>query len=54
MPNMSYCRFHNTVLDLQECKEHLDDENLSPSEKKARDDLIRLCKEIAEDYGDDC
>jgi hypothetical protein len=29
MPNMSYCRFVNTYQDLQECFEHMDDEDLS-------------------------
>lgn len=53
MANMSYCRFHNTLLDLQDCYENLDDEDLSPDEERARDRLINLCKEIAEQYSDE-
>lgn len=47
MPNMSYCRFQNTVRDLADCEEHLDD-TLTGDEKDARDRLIRICKRIAE------
>ena len=53
MPNMSYCRFENTLRDLQDCVGHMDDEGLSEYEAKARDQLIRLCVKIADDYKDD-
>jgi len=54
MANMSYCRFENTLRDLQDCRdamEHPSDE-ASESEALARRLLIELCKEIAE-RGDD-
>ena len=50
MPNMSYCRFHNTAADLEDCQEHMDDEGLSEAEKRARTELIRLCHQIAADF----
>ena len=54
MSNMSYCRFSNTVGDLQDCYDAMDEtEKLSPAESKARQRLIRLCVSIAEDYGDE-
>lgn len=44
--NMSYCRFHNTLIDLQDCAEHLEDTNLSEEEHRKRVQLIELCCEI--------
>ena len=52
MPNMSYCRFHNTLQDLRDCYEHLV-EPLSESEEQARAELIKLCKWIAAEDKDD-
>jgi hypothetical protein len=46
MANMSYCRFENTYHDLQDCLEHLNDNNLSNTEKKYRDRLILTCENI--------
>lgn len=52
MANMSYCRFTNTLGDLRNCSESMDDtEDLSNEEAKARLKLIKLCVLIAEDYG---
>lgn len=52
MSNMSYCRFENTYGDLQDCLEALlNDEELSESEAKYRDMLIKMCVDIALDYG---
>lgn len=45
--NMGYCRFQNTLADLEDCFEHISDD-LSKEEQKARIKLIRLCKEIVE------
>lgn len=52
--NMSYCRFENTLQDLRDCEEHLDEQvhNLSEDEQKAREKLVKLCKRIGEEYGD--
>ena len=49
--NMSYCRFHNTLLDLRDCRDALyNGEIPSEEEKRCAKRLIELCKEIAEDY----
>ncbi|HEY6020888.1 MAG TPA: hypothetical protein VIY48_13610 [Candidatus Paceibacterota bacterium] len=53
MGNMSYCRFHNTLQDLRDCYEHIDDDDLSEEEAKERDRLVRLCKQIADDTADE-
>ena len=53
MGNMSYCRFVNTLGDLQDCEDHLEDTDLSEGEERARLRLVRLCRQIAEDYPDD-
>ena len=50
MSNMSYCRFENTVRDLEDCVEHMQDE-VSESEEIARKRLIELCIEILESVG---
>lgn len=47
MSNMAYCRFQNTVDDLKDCYDHLFDEDLSHDEQRAREGLIRICKDIA-------
>ncbi len=49
MSNMSYCRFENTLHDLRDCWDNWNDEPESDSEKKAKERLTKLCKEIAED-----
>jgi hypothetical protein len=48
MSNMSYCRFENTYDDLIDCANHMEDDNLSTSEKKYRKLMIELCKEMSE------
>ena len=53
MPNMGYCRFQNTYRDLQDCYEHLWDDELSFEEQRHRDFLVELCKEIAEETEDE-
>ena len=54
MSNMTYCRFQNTLGDLRDCEDALDeDKPLSPDEARARQALIELCARIAEDFGDD-
>jgi len=49
--NMSYCRFQNTLKDLQDCSYSMTDD-LSEDEQKAQRELIALCIQIAADYGD--
>ena len=51
MSNMSYCRFENTLPDLQDCEEHIINSDLSKSEQKSMENLINLCVEIAISYG---
>ena len=53
MPNMSYCRFRNTRPDLQDCADHISDECNDPEEEKARLDIIRICREIVEEIGNE-
>jgi len=52
MANMGYCRFQNTVGDMEDCLEHIEDDLHSEEEKEARQDFIRLCVQVAHDYGE--
>ena len=53
MSNMSYCRFENTLNDLRDCMDNMDStSDLSEREASARERLIKLCEEIAVDYGE--
>ena len=54
MLNMSYCRFQNTVGDLEDCYDHIDlnENDLSQDEEDARERLIEICVDIALEYGD--
>lgn len=51
---MGHCRFTNTLADLRECHqwlvEHEPTCDLSAAELKAYEQLVALCKAIAEDY----
>lgn len=54
MGNMSYCRFQNTLPDLRDCYENMDDDMEDKEEEsRARKRLIKLCCKIAADYGDE-
>ena len=49
MPNMSYCRFENTVNDMQDCIyaiEEGDTSELSNSEVRALEEFLDLAREI--------
>lgn len=48
--NMSYCRFENTYRDLCDCEEHMNDTDLSESEKKFRRRIIEECLGIVQQY----
>jgi hypothetical protein len=52
MPNMSYCRFQNTLNDLRDCYYNMGSDDLSKSEFYARRHMIELCKSIADECGD--
>ena len=58
--NMSYCQFENTLIDLcdvkrfmDDCRENMENENLSESETMCRRQLITMCVKIADEYGAD-
>lgn len=57
MANMSYCRFQNTLPDLRDCYEAMNDglnlNDMDKDEARACRKLIRLCTRIADDYGDE-
>jgi TfoX/Sxy family transcriptional regulator of competence genes len=56
MGNMSYCRFENTYEDLQDCYDALGEKSLdelSETEKKYAKKLIKMCRDIADDFLDD-
>ena len=48
---MSYCRFENTYDDLRDCFDNW--EVSSESEEEYRTLMIKLCKNIITNYGDD-
>lgn len=52
MSNMGYCRFRNTLTDLEDCSEHIRDKDLSAEELRARRRLVQLCRQIIEDVED--
>ena len=45
--NMSYCRFQNTLGDLRDCQENILADGLSKEERRARRELVEICREIA-------
>lgn len=56
MGNMSYCRYQNTLGDLRDCQDALEEDlleedKLSKDEHRAMLALIRRCQQIADDYG---
>ena len=58
MGNMSYCRFENTSNDLEDCLEAMSENDfnlkeLSEYEQDGYKKLLRLCKDITEDFGDE-
>lgn len=44
--NMGYCRFQNTLRDLEDVYEHMEDV-LSTDEHEAREEIIRICTAIS-------
>jgi len=55
MSNMSYCRFRNTLEDLQDCEDALNADSvpfelLSTDERQAARRLLQLCKKLAADF----
>lgn len=50
MSNMSYIRFENTLNDLEDCAEHIEDDGLSERENRSRRRMVQLMKQMVEDY----
>jgi len=53
MGNMSYCRFENTMSDLQDCLGNINRKAENDYDESSRQDMIALFKEVAEDYDGD-
>lgn len=58
--NMSYCRFHNTLSDLNDCESALndfvnnDENSISSEEERSKaKQLIDLCRYIADNYSEE-
>jgi len=49
---MSYCRFQNTLQDLRDCRDNMDGD-LTTEESAAKEKLVELCREIAQNYEDE-
>ncbi len=47
---MMYCRFQNTLTDLEECYNAMDEDDLVEEELEAQLELILLCQQLASDY----
>jgi hypothetical protein len=55
MANMSYCRFHNTLSDLRDCEDYIEDplsDSGYDSEFRSRKALIMKCYDIVEQFID--
>jgi hypothetical protein len=50
---MSYCRFTNTLGDLRDCYDTMDEVPESEEEQAARRRLLVMCRQIADDYEDE-
>ena len=53
MGNMSYCRFQNTLKDLQDCFDALQEENLedlSNEELRSAQEMLQLCEQFVEEH----
>lgn len=48
--NMEYCRFRNTLKDLLDCLDAINDD-LGSEEDAARKKMIKVCKDIIYDSG---
>ena len=56
MANMSYCRFRNTVGDMEDCVEALEEgeadrKDFGEEEMDALKEMIRLSRRIVEEFG---
>ena len=46
---MSYCRFQNTLRDLRDCAENINDFTMSKDELYARNTLMQVCYRITQE-----
>lgn len=54
MANMGYCRFNNTLSDLEDCRDALREGNISSlAEKRKAERLLKVCREIADNFDED-
>jgi hypothetical protein len=57
MGNMSYCRFENTLKDLRDCYKDMTGgtrfDELSEEEQVYRNQLVALCKTIADNFDEE-
>lgn len=49
---MRYCKFQNTLKDLRDCAEYWEEVD-SEEEERAQKSLLKLCKQIVEDYAEE-
>jgi hypothetical protein len=55
MANMSYCRFENTLSDLNDCLNEMEngiENTLSRTESRSFAELVEICRLISERFGD--
>lgn len=54
MANMGYCRFNNTLSDLEDCRDALREGNISSLvEKRKAKRLLEVSREIADNFDED-
>ena len=53
MPNMSYCRFENTMRDLRDCLDHIHKPCDNTYDESSRQEMIEMFNEIAQDFNGD-
>jgi len=53
MSNMSYCRFQNTAIDLEDCAHHIRDKITNHDERRSRVKLVDLAVEMLREIGYD-
>jgi len=53
MSNMSYCRFENTMSDLQDCLNNIHKPAENRRDEQARQQMLELFREIAVDWEGD-
>lgn len=53
MPNMSYCRFENTMSDLRDCLRYIAEDAENRRDEDSRQEMLEMFREIAEDFNGD-